>query len=834
MNLFRLSIIAVSAALTFSVGSSASTANTSYSHPEFSVAENRTLNLRETGSQIVVETIENALRAGGLALLGEGFQLDSSLSYHSGDNEGIEGGLDVVVPLLNLGRHVVFAQPGAVFWTGLEEEERVDGNIGLVYRAELIRDLVAGASVFYDHDFQIGHSRISGGIDLQSGFFRFGANYYHPLGEEEDGREGFIEEALRGMDARLVFEREVVRLGSTVGYWEYDGGEDVEDEWKTSIGVDFGFRILPGVFMEGSWERHKDDLVLDERIFAGLAFRFSLPDFEGGSYGNGEMSSNLHKIVDREKRILYEEREADGILLLPDGSVVEGGTVNVAVQLRKAATEDVVINLVGSGSATYNDDYTVSVGGTNCTAVTGTSCSITITAGETIADADVVITINNDGRGEGAETIILSTVVASGDASLTGRSLVLTIPMDPPLPRVSIVRTGSGSVAEGGTVELDIRLSEALEENVTVNLVGSNSMATYGSSNDWALSVGGTDCTGVANDECQVSITAGQTSAVDDVVIAINDDGRTNELAENIVLSIMVDSGSTHLVQAGNPFTLTIPADPPLPTVNLSSNSTSITEGNTATITLTLSEPLGSNATFNLINGGGATYGTSNDWNLSVGGTDCGMATQTNPCQVTISQGQRTAEATVEVNTDMTDEATAKNFTVSFTVDSGSTSLVTLGSQSSLPFTIPADLPTVSFNYGGNTNINTQSTLRMRIDLNRAASDSITLNIVGTGTAVGNYEVGGGTAGGSGSWDLYYRVLSAGMPLPDFFVNGTPCTSIAGTGCPIVVTAGQTTVDIEVNILLIPSGRTITLTLGSTSLNLVKLGSSSTHTLTIN
>ena len=61
----------------------------------------------------------------------------------------------------------MFAQPDAIFWTGLAEEERIDGNIGLIYRAELTRDLVAGASVFYGHDFQIGHTRLSGSIDLQ-------------------------------------------------------------------------------------------------------------------------------------------------------------------------------------------------------------------------------------------------------------------------------------------------------------------------------------------------------------------------------------------------------------------------------------------------------------------------------------------------------------------------------------------------------------------------------------------------------------------------------------------------------------------------------------------
>ena len=840
---FRLSVIALSAALMFSIGSSASTATANYSHPEFSVADDRTLNLRETGSQIVVETIENALRQGGLALLGEGFQLDSSLVYHSGDNEGIEGDLDVVIPLLNLGRHVLFVQPGAVFWTGLEEEERIDGNIGLVYRAELTRDLVTGASVFYDHDFQIGHSRVSGGLDLQSGYFRVGANYYHPLGEEEDGREGFIEEALRGMDARIIFEREVVRLGSTVGYWEYDGGEDVEDEWKTSIGLDFGVRILPGVFAEASWERHKNDIVLDERIFTGLAFRFSLPDFEGASYGSGEMTSNLYKIVDREKRILYEERESHGIFLLPEGSVVEGGTVNVAVQLRKAAASDVVINLVGTGSATYgtDGDYTVSVGGTACTAVTGSSCSVTVAEGETVPADNVVITINNDGRGEGAETIVLSTIVASGDTSLTGRPLVLTIPEDPLLARASIVRTGNEAVEEGGTIALDIQLGEMLEENVTVNLVGSDSTATYGSSNDWTLSVGGTVCTGVANNECQVSITAGQTSVSEDVVITINDDGRTNERAENIVLSTIPDSGSTHLVQAGSSFTLNIPRDPPLPTVSLSADSTSITEGNTTTITLTLSEMLEEDAIFNLIEGGtGATYGTSADWNLSIGGFINCAATRANPCKVTIMQGQTTGTATVEVRDDMTAEA-REDFSVEVEVDSGSASLVVAGSQSTLSFNIPDHLPTVSFNYSGSATIQenaAQNHVTMTLELSQALSQSVTLNLGGEGMAIYGRDPN------STDWQLRHRVVSMGGTSSSAVINSNPCLSISGNSCQITFTAGETIADVHLEIHLALNSDLesnpepnetfiLRVSLPSGAENLVKLGSPSSLEFTI-
>ena len=709
---FRLSVIALSAALIFSLGSSASTATTNYSHPEFSVADDRTLNLRETGSQIVVETIENALRQGGLALLGEGFQLDSSLSYHSGDNEGIEGDLDVVIPLWNGGRHAIFTQPGLVFWKGLEGEERFDGNIGLVYRAELTRGLIAGASIFYDHDFQIGHSRVSGGLDLQSGFFRFGANYYHPLSEVEDGREGFVEEALSGMDARLVFEREAVRLGSTIGYWDYKGEEsggqeDSRSGWKTSIGLDFGVRILPGVFAEASWERHKDNIVLDERIFAGLAFRFSLPDFDGASYGSGEMTSNLYKIVDREKRILYEERVAGPRVSigLPDG-----------------------------------------------------------------VSANVVEDDNNP-------------------------------------------------------VSVEIRLSEALEEDVVINLVGSGS-AEYGSSNDYTVSVGGTPCTGVTEDDCQVTIAMGETSA--NVMITVNEDGG-GEDPEIIILSMVIDSaGDTDLMVRGS-LALTIDADPPLPTVSLSVDSTSILEGNTATITLTLSEMLEEDATFNFIGGGTeATYGTSADWNLSIGGNDCAMASESNPCQVMISQGGTSAEVTVEIREDMTDETTSESFTVSVAVDSGSIALVQTGSQSSLNFTIPADLPTVSLNSSGTQTLNANAlgAVRMSITMNRALDVPVTVNVIGAGSAT--YD----TTETSG-WILTHRAVPEGEAIPVNLVNGNICNSIGGTGCEITISARQTIVDLEAVSYFLTPGQNITLTLSNTgSENLVKLGSPTMHEFT--
>ena len=702
---FRLSVIVLSAALIFSLGSSASTATTNYSHPEFSVAEDRTLNLRDTGSQTVIETMENALRQGGLALLGEGFQLDSSLSYHSGDNEGIEGDLDVVVPLWNGGRHAIFTQPGLVFWKGLEGEKRFDGNIGLVYRAELTRGLIAGASIFYDQDFEIGHSRVSGGIDLQSGFFRLGANYYHPLSEVEDGREGFVEEALSGMDARLVFEREAVRLGSTIGYWDYKGEEsggqeDSRSGWKTSIGLDFGVRILPGVFAEASWERHKDNIVLDERIFAGLAFRFSLPDFEGASYGSGEMTSNLYKIVDREKRILYGERvEGPRVSIVRTGNetVEEGGDpIAVDIQLSEALAENVTINLVGSGMATYGDDYTVSVGGTDCPMITEANCQVTITAGQLTPSGDVTITIIDDGRtNEPDESIILSMVVASpADTDLLPRgSVALTIPADlppPPLPTVSISAT-STSIAEGGNATLTATLTETVTEDVVINLLEGGA-ADYGTGMDWHMN-NGSDCSTATGTSCQITITAGQRSAT--ATVNVNTDTTFEGSEEEFTVSIDIASPDSTVVIEGSPSSLTFTIEAEAaPTVSLNySGSVNIAEGAEPRMTIELSEDLNEAVTVSITGTGDATYGTTNDWALfyAIGQQAGTMSCSNGSCQATIPPGGTIITVDLLVYNDSMSGEPEEDIIVSIgTVSVGATGLI-VGNSSSQTLNIAAN-----------------------------------------------------------------------------------------------------------------------------------------------
>ena len=655
------------------------------------------MSLRETGSQIVIDTIENAFRVAGVELFGGGFHIDSSIGYDFGDYEGIKGDLDAVIPLLHIGRHVLFAQPGAVFWTGIEKEERIDGNFGLVYRNELTKDLVGGVSFFYDQDFQIGHSRISGGIDLQSHALLLGANYYHVLSEVEDGREGFVEEAVDGMDLRMAIEKDIVRAEASVGYWDYTGEEsggqeDPQSGWQTSMGIDFGIRVMPGVFVEAGWEKHKDDLVLDERIFAGLAFRFSLPDLQGASYGDGSMSANLYKIVDREKRILYEER-------------------------------------VG-------------------------------------------------------------------------------------VPSVSIARTGNETIAADTevTIPVDVRLSEVLVENVTINLVGSGT-ATY--SDDYTVSVDGTDCTGITEDDCQVTITAGELTPGGDVTITIIDDGRMNEPDETIVLSMVVASPENADLLPRGALSLTIPEDPPLPAVSISATSTSITEGGNATLTATLSEMLTEDVVINLLEGGAADYGTGMDWHLN-NGSDCGTATGTN-CQITITAGQTSATATVNVNTDSNVESTPETFTVEIGIASPDSTVVIEGSPSRLSFTIEdVPPPTVSLNYiqdrGNNPDQNRRIRIgqvsEMRIELSEALNEDVTLNIAAQTTL---------------NYGSQYQVIA----------DGTQCDTITSNTCQATISANSTSSQIDLASVGGTGNVTISITIASAGSTGLVLGSTVEQTITL-
>ncbi|MCY4047981.1 MAG: inverse autotransporter beta domain-containing protein [Hyphomicrobiales bacterium] len=784
--------------------------------------------LRNTSSRMLVDTIEDAVRSGGLSLFNSDFRLDSSINWIWGEN--VTGDLDAVVPLLLIGKedqgsgHALFLQPGLSFWPGLEDERRLDGNLGVVYRTRMADGLVAGGSFFYDYDVKNDNRRIGVGLDLQDRALHAGLNYYHPLNEWQEGRTDYEEQPLQGGDFRLGLALQRAWLDASMGVWRFEG--EGKTKWRPSLGMDAGIRILPGVFLKGGYEWQDEDDSFGTRWSTGLAFRFALPGLDGaGSFNSPPVPApNLFDPVEREKRILYEEREA-----VPKANLSvsgTGNTRNVIVQLDEIFTEDVVLNFIGSGSATYNDDWTMSVGGTDCAAVTGTNCQVTVMAGETSPSDGVVITFQDPDRGEPAEDIILSVEIASTGVDLApGNPLIVQIPAGLPLPNISL-SSDKTSIAEGDTATITLTLSEMLGDAAAFNLIGSSDSndVTYGTStdDDWNLSIGGTDCDMASGTSCQVTIAAGATSA--EVTVEVNADTTNETSVEAFTVSVAVDSGSRNIVQTGSRSTLnfTIPADPPLPTVSLNRDKTSIAEGDTAIITLTLSEMLGDAAAFNLIGGSDSndvTYGASNDWNLSIDGTDCDMASGMN-CQVTIAGGATSAEVTVEVNADTINETSAEAFTVSVEVDSKSRSIVQTGSRSTLNFTIPADppLPTVSLNRD-KTSIAEGDTAIITLTLSEMLGDAAAFNLIG------GSDSNDVTYGASNDWNLS--------------IDGTDCDMASGMNCQVTIAGGATSaeVTVEVNADTInetsAEAFTVSVEVDSKSRSIVQTGSRSTLNFTI-
>ena len=290
--------------------------------------------LRNTSSHMLVDTIEDAVRSGGVALFSENFHLDSSVGWVW--DEKVSGEFDAVIPLFSKERYnglgyAFFLQPGGVFWQGLKNQDRIDGNLGLAFRSNLTRDIIAGGSVFYDYDFRREHQRAGVGLDLQSGALHTALNYYHPLNDWQEGRTDYEEQPLQGADFRLGLAWSRIRFDTSVAVWRFEGEEEESTKWRPSFGVDAGYRILPGVFLEGGYESHDSDDSLDSRWNAGLAFRFSLPGLKGVKSYETMAEANLWEPVAREKRILYEEREAIPIIrLVPtgdDGQPLDGATI---------------------------------------------------------------------------------------------------------------------------------------------------------------------------------------------------------------------------------------------------------------------------------------------------------------------------------------------------------------------------------------------------------------------------------------------------------------------------------------------------------------------------
>ncbi len=290
-------------------------------------------------------------------------------------------------------------------------------------------------------------------------------------------------------------------------------------------------------------------------------------------------------------------------------SVVEGQTAtSYTVSLSQPAATDVTIKLTYSGTATDGSDYT---------AVT----SVTIPAGQSSVDFD--LSTIDDALAEGSETITISVGEITGGgfeaiAADPDKGSVTTLVTDDvggpgggtpgaeDTCLVSITGPASGSVTEGETAKFTVSLSQPAATDVTIKLTYSGT-ATDGS-----------DYTAVTS----VTIPAGQTSTTFDLSTI---DDALAEGSETITISVGEitgggfeaiaadpDKGSvTTLVtdDVGGPGGGTPGAEDTCLVSITGPASGSVTEGETAKFTVSLSQPAATDVTIKLTYSGTATDG---------------------------------------------------------------------------------------------------------------------------------------------------------------------------------------------------------------------------------
>lgn len=412
-------------------------------------------------------------------------------------------------------------------------------------------------------------------------------------------------------------------------------------------------------------------------------------------------------------------------IAIADISVEEGdeGTTDAVftVILSEASTEDIVLSfLTEDGTATAGSDYT------------GTSGTVTIEAGET--EATFTVPVLGDTTYDPNETFLANLTIQSGTGvSLADDSATATI-VDDDGVTVSIADVTVDESA--GTMTFEVSLSDDCSEAVTVYYATADGTATAG-----------TDYTSASG---SVTIAAGDRTATFTVPI-LSDTADEADETLTVTLSLPDDAVVT---LSDAEATGTITDNDPGPTITISDLTAAEGDsGNTAyTITVTLSEASQRAITL--------TYDT-------VAGTALAdvdftaLALQS----VVIAAGETTAEFTVYVTGDTTDEDN-ETFTLDFTAPDDVT--LTDGENGDGVFTVAitddddpptATLSDVTVTEGDSGSVNATFT----ITLSEASGHDITFTY---STADGTATAGNDYTSGSGTVTIYAGSTTAEVTIP--------------------------------------------------------------------
>ena len=171
-----------------------------------------------------------------------------------------------VQPIRDVGDDVTFFQGSLLRWDG----DRDTINLGLGQRKFLLdKNILIGANAFYDHEFDVDHSRLGWGAEMLTsvGEARYNEYYHNSKMRKNSERAGQSESAMDGRDYEVgthVPYIPVLKLYAKYFEWDYGSTEDNGFTYTAEFNTPYGFIISAGLT--------KFDNSKDEQPFVKISF----------------------------------------------------------------------------------------------------------------------------------------------------------------------------------------------------------------------------------------------------------------------------------------------------------------------------------------------------------------------------------------------------------------------------------------------------------------------------------------------------------------------------------------------------------------------------------
>ena len=167
----------------------------------------------------------------GKALFGQGFSIQSSFDYSLSSSSGIQGNLDVVVPVYSFSSSSSdatplrsgFLQNGITRWVDERGIQRSDARMGFVYRftAGQNRANMFGLSALLQKNLEFDHQRLATGVDYAGIWGVASLTYFKPITDWQFNHLGYKERPLEGMDFDMQLKpTTAILFRTTVGRWK--------------------------------------------------------------------------------------------------------------------------------------------------------------------------------------------------------------------------------------------------------------------------------------------------------------------------------------------------------------------------------------------------------------------------------------------------------------------------------------------------------------------------------------------------------------------------------------------------------------------------------------